>query len=139
MPDIEESAVCRAPAVEVWKLLHDPVRFTDWWAGVSRAETTGEGALLYPDALPGVAVPTRLTTGGDGRYMVVNCLLTDDVYTWTLEPHPSGCRVSVCVTIADDDKRLRMRQAEVLASLPRLVTAAEQAAGIPADSWSPRA
>lgn len=131
MPEIEETAVCRAPAVEVWKLLHDPVRFTEWWAGISRAETTGEGAVLYPDKWPGVAVPTRLTVSADGRHVAIDCLLTDDVYVWTLEPHPSGCRVSVRVGVAtDDDERLRVRQREILASLPQLVAAAEYAAGV---------
>ncbi len=126
MVHIEESVTCRAPAVEVWKLLHDPARFTEWWAGVSRVETTADGATLYPDGQS--ASPTRVTAGRDGRQVVISCLMTDDVYIWTLEPHPDGCRITVRVEVADGDaERLSQRHAGVLDSLPRLAAAAEKA------------
>lgn len=121
----EESVTCHAPAVEVWKLLHDPTRFTEWWAGIARVEATADGATLYSDGQP--ATPTRVTSGRDGRHVVVSCLMTDDIYTWTLEPHPDGCRITVRVEVFDGDAdRLSQRRAGVLASLPRLVTAAEK-------------
>jgi uncharacterized protein YndB with AHSA1/START domain len=127
MVHIEESVTCRAPAVEVWKLLHDPARFTEWWAGVSRVEATEGGATLYPDGQ--AATPTRITAGRDGRQVVISCLMTDDIYTWVLEPHPDGCRIAVRVEVADGDaERLSQRHAGVLASLPRLVAAAERVA-----------
>lgn len=129
MPMLEEGVLCRAPAVQVWKLLHDPGRFVEWWAGVGRAEPMNGGAMLYPDAWPGLAVPTRVSAGAEDRRMVLNCLLTDDVYTWMLEPHPQGCRVVVRVELPEgEESRLGTRRAEVLASLPRLAAAAERAA-----------
>lgn len=124
----EESMVCRAPAVEVWKLLHDPVRFLDWWADLSHIEATPDGATLYLDGQPAAVFPARVTAGRDGSQVVMDCLATDDVYTWTLEPHPDGCLVTVRVEVADGEpERLSVRQAGVLASLPRLAAAAERA------------
>ncbi|GAA4702447.1 hypothetical protein GCM10023215_47130 [Pseudonocardia yuanmonensis] len=130
MQIIEERRQCRAPAVEVWKLLHDPLRFTEWWAGITGVEATSDGAILYAEALmPGVAIPVRVTAGLDGEQMRFGCMITDDVYIWTLEPLPDGCSVSVHVDVAsDEDERVHARRAEIAASLPRLVAAAEHAA-----------
>lgn len=33
----------RAPPEEVWKLLYDPARFPEWWAGIAAVEA-GEAA-----------------------------------------------------------------------------------------------
>src|SRR5262249_49127770 len=59
MPGFEERAECRAPPEEVWKLLYDPARFADWWAGWERVEgaptapspaTTPDGPTSRPGA-----------------------------------------------------------------------------------------
>ncbi len=31
---LEQEEVCRAPALEVWKLLQDPLRYPQWWEGL---------------------------------------------------------------------------------------------------------
>ncbi|HEX6327375.1 MAG TPA: hypothetical protein VFZ72_12460 [Jiangellaceae bacterium] len=119
----EESAICRAPAIEVWKLLHDPIRFTEWWAGVTRIEPTADGVAMYTGGAP---IPTRVTAGPSGSSVVINCLASEDVFVWTLTPHPDGCHVTARVEVSDgDEKRLSSRRDMIVASLPRLVAAAE--------------
>ena len=39
MLEFNDSARSEAPPEEVWKILYDPVRFTDWWDGME----TGRG------------------------------------------------------------------------------------------------
>src|SRR6185312_14618713 len=43
MPGFTLSGTARAPVEEVWKLLFDPTRFPEWWAGVERVRTGANG------------------------------------------------------------------------------------------------
>ena len=48
------SADCRAPVEEVWKLLFDPARVPDWWAGIETVRKDAPGEFTqwptgYPD------------------------------------------------------------------------------------------
>jgi uncharacterized protein YndB with AHSA1/START domain len=43
MPSFALTAHAQAPVEEVWKLLHDPSRFPEWWSGV---ETVGPTAAI---------------------------------------------------------------------------------------------
>ena len=58
MLEFEDSARSEAPPEEVWKILYDPARFTDWWEGM---ETTsvgdGEFTLQHVD-FPSSRSPT---------------------------------------------------------------------------------
>ncbi len=130
MADFEETMLCRAPALEVWKLLHDPFRFTEWWSGVSRVEVTPGGVAVYTDNQPGLAYPLHINLTGDSSSVRITCLLTEDIHIWTLQSHPDGCLVRVRVEAAPgEETQLAQRRAEnVLASLPRLISAAERAA-----------
>lgn len=131
MPGFEQTARCRAPAEEVWKLLYDPARFPEWWAGVERVEGTGGGDTVhrYTGAWPGFAYPTRVSGDRDGSRVTVSCLLSDILHEWTLEPAAEGCLVRLRVEIpVDEADRLEAVRAELLASLPRLVRSAERAA-----------
>ena len=38
MPEFEDRARSDAPPEDVWKLLYDPARFPDWWAGIGSVE-----------------------------------------------------------------------------------------------------
>jgi hypothetical protein len=40
MPSFERSATAAAPPEEVWKVLYDPARFPEWWAGIETVEVT---------------------------------------------------------------------------------------------------
>lgn len=126
MPGHEERAICRARASEVWKLLYDPARFPDWWAGLERVEEAGGAVSRYMAAWPDFAYPTRVETGRADDRVVISCLLSDIVHEWVLEPHPEGCAITVRLDVPDDEAaRLPALAEEARASLIRLVGLAE--------------
>lgn len=90
---VEQSAVCRAPALEVWKLLQDPSRYPEWWDGLVEAQPTPDGTTRWMGALPGVPIPTRIELRRAAAGVVVRCELTRIVHPWPLEPQRRGCRV----------------------------------------------
>jgi uncharacterized protein YndB with AHSA1/START domain len=128
MAGFEAQATCRAPAVEPWKLLYDPERFPEWWAGMARVEPgDGDSVTRYMEAWPDFAYPTQVTRHGDGSRIVVSCLLSNIVHEWSLTPAPAGCVVHVRVDLPDAEAhRLDAVKAEVIPSLRRLVELAEQ-------------
>jgi len=129
MPRLDEQATCRAPATEVWKLLYDPARFPEWWAGLDRVEAGGNGVARYMKAWPDFPYPTQVRARAEQASVTISCLLSDIRHEWTLSPAPGGCVVRVTVEVPDAEAgRLDHLRGEVQASLPRLVAAAERAA-----------
>lgn len=127
MPGFTESGVCRAPAVEVWKLLHDPARYTEWWTGTERVQVDGDGLARYVRDAPGFAYPTAIATTGAGDRVTISCVLTDIVYEWTLEPDPAGCAVRLRVEIpADLAAKLDGQLRDMRDAFARLVAMAER-------------
>ncbi len=129
MPEFSERSACRARAEEVWKLLHDPDRFPDWWAGTERVEPGDGGEVTrYLDGWPDFPMPTAIATRRDGAAVVISCLRSDIAYEWALAPAPEGCEVAVRVTVPEQEAaRLDAVTAEASASLARLVEVAEAA------------
>lgn len=126
MPDFQRHAICHAPAVEVFKILHDPARFPEWWEGTERVEGEGEEVTRYKSGWPDFAYPTAVTRSGDGA-VTISCLKFDVIQEWRLEPHPDGCAVSVRVELPHRDAgRIDEQRAEIGASLARLVALAER-------------
>jgi hypothetical protein len=132
VPDFSERSDCAAPPEEVWKLLHDPARFPDWWVGTERVEPgdDGDGAVTrYLDGWPDFPMPTSISSRRDGAAVVISCLRSDIVHEWTLVPSPAGCGIAVAVRIPEQEAaRMDPVRAEVRASLARLVEVAEAAA-----------
>jgi uncharacterized protein YndB with AHSA1/START domain len=130
VPGFEAEALCRAPAIEAWKLLYDPKRFPDWWAGLARVEAGDDGELTrYMEAWPDFAYPTHVSARQEGSRVVVSCLLSNIVHEWSLEPAAEGCLVRVRVEVPEDEAaRLEAVRAETLPSLERLVAVAERTA-----------
>jgi carbon monoxide dehydrogenase subunit G len=105
MLEFEDSARSEAPPEEVWKILYDPARFTEWWEGM---ETTsvGDGEFtLQQVGVPELQLPNRLEVRDAGSAVVISCLLHDFVYDWRLEPLDGGraTQISVHVAIPDDE------------------------------------
>jgi uncharacterized protein YndB with AHSA1/START domain len=108
MRAFRDAAVSQAPPEEVWKLLYDPARFPDWWDGMAavEAEEPREGRPRRFEYLgegePDTPVPQLLETSGDGRRVVVSCLVHDVRYEWRLEPvGDSATRIDVLVEIPE--------------------------------------
>lgn len=130
---IEESALCRAPALEVMKLLQDPLRYREWWEGLTDAQPTTDGMTRWMGASPGTPIPTRIDLRRAAGGVVLRCELTGIVHVWMLEPAGGGCRVRLraAVPAQEASRWLTQQRAELRASLPRLVAAAERDAGMP--------
>jgi uncharacterized protein YndB with AHSA1/START domain len=136
MPTFDDHAETRAPVEEVWKLLYDPARFPDWWAGVGTVEPAPAGGAgdytMYPEGYPDFPMPQALRTDGDGRRVTISCLVSDLVFEWRLEPVAAadGTRIAVHVEIPDQEgHRLDAQRAVVSASLRSLAALASAAAG----------
>ena len=124
-------AACAAPAREVWKLLYDPVRFARWWPGWERIEP-GDGSALtrYDARWPDFAYPATVSADPSSGRVVVSCLLSDIVHTWSIDPDGSGCQIGVVVTIPEADSDRACGTADVVRqALSALVSEAESELG----------
>ncbi|MDX6556917.1 MAG: hypothetical protein QOD86_3112 [Miltoncostaeaceae bacterium] len=130
MPGFTEEGTCRAPAVEVWKLLHDPERYMDWWTGTERVDV-GEGDVIrYVPDEPGIAWPTAIASSESGGRVTISCILSGIVYDWTLSPRPPGCTVSLHVEIPEElAAKLEGQMRSLRSAFGRLVDLAEREAG----------
>jgi len=49
MPQIDDRVLVLAPLEEVWKLVHDPTRYPEWWTGIGSVdEAAPDGYTMYP-------------------------------------------------------------------------------------------
>lgn len=126
MPAFEDLRMCRAPAAEVWKLLFDPARFPEWWAGMDRVEESPGALTRYMSAWPDFPYPTQVVTRTEESRVVISCMLSDIVHEWSLEPADAGCAVRIRIDVPEDEAaRLPAVAAESTESLDRLVALAE--------------
>ena len=128
MPSFHDMATSQAPPEDVWKLLYDPSRFPEWWAGVGTVEVGGEGQYtMYPDGYPDFPMAQLLDTQRDSQRVTVSCLVSDLRFEWRLEPAGSGTRITVEVDIPDaESHRLETQRAVISASLRQLAELAAE-------------
>ncbi len=122
MLSFHDTATSQAPPEDVWKLLYDPSRFPDWWAGVGTVDVGGESQYtMYPDGYPDFPMAQLLDTQRDSQRVTVSCLVSDLRFEWRLEPAGTGTRISVEVDIPDSEAHRLESQREVIgASLRQL-------------------
>ena len=126
MPEFEDQARSDAPPEEVWKLLYDPARFPDWWAGVETVEKTGDGEYtMYPDGYPDFPMAQVLDTAHDEGRVTISCLVSELRFEWRLAANGSGTAISVEVEIPDAEAHRLDSQRQVISeSLRRLAALA---------------
>jgi uncharacterized protein YndB with AHSA1/START domain len=136
MPSFEASAVSQAPPEEVWKLLYDPSRFPEWWAGMETVETSqpDESGRLpftyYPEGRPDFPRPQLLDTAREERRVVVSCLVTDLRVEWRLEPAADARATLINVRVDIPEQETQMLDTQRDALNRSLVRLAELAAGV---------
>jgi uncharacterized protein YndB with AHSA1/START domain len=124
MPTFHDSARSEAPPEEVWKILYDPARFTDWWEGMVTAEV-GDGEFVFvQEDVPDFPIPHQLQARREEGSVVISCLLHDLEFAWRLEPLDGGqaTQISVHVQIPENKVRLLNRQQNVIRSSIRRLT-----------------
>lgn len=130
MPSFHDSAETHAPPEEVWKLLYDPARFPDWWAGIGTVDVGEGGAYtMFPDGYPDFPMAQLLDTQRDAQRVTVSCLVSDLHFEWRLEPLDGGdgTRITVDVDIpAAEAARLDGQQDTIRVSLSNLVELADR-------------
>jgi len=136
MHQFDQNITSPAAPEEVWKLLYDPARFPEWWAGVGSVETDDgrRGYTMFPAGYPDFPMPQTLETSHDNGTVKISCLVSDLRYDWRLRPAGTGTQISVHVEIPEREAHRVDAQREVIRrSLTRLadIAAQEQAAGKP--------
>ncbi|HEX5852297.1 MAG TPA: SRPBCC family protein [Solirubrobacteraceae bacterium] len=118
MPSFHDSADAQAPPEEVWKLLYDPSRFPEWWAGIGTVETGADASgeyTMFPDGYPDFPMAQLLDTHRHGRAVTVSCLVSDLRFEWVLEPLDGDrTRINVHVEIPDAEAARLDGQREVI-------------------------
>jgi uncharacterized protein YndB with AHSA1/START domain len=137
MPEFEDQARSDAPPEDVWKLLYDPGRFPDWWAGVGSVELDKAGErsayTMYPEGYPDFPMPQQLSVSGAGTGagsgITISCLVSDLVFEWRLAPLDGGAATSITVHVEIPEAqahRLDAQRDVISTSLARLAALAEE-------------
>jgi uncharacterized protein YndB with AHSA1/START domain len=143
MESFDQATVSTAAPEEVWKLLYDPARFPDWWAGVGSVQpASGAGGYtMYPEGYPDFPMPQAMTSSQDNGTVQISCLVSDLCFTWRLRPAGSGTEISVHVEIPDAEAHRLATQRDIIRrSLANLANLAAPAgpSGPPAGPHDPR-
>jgi uncharacterized protein YndB with AHSA1/START domain len=126
MPGFTLNAHARAPVEEVWKLLHDPSRFPEWWAGVETVRSDERGEYtLWPVGYPDFPMAQRLKTErGHGR-VTISCLVSDLEFRWQLQEAGEDTDIEVFVELPEKEAHRLPVQRELLTeSIERLAALA---------------
>jgi uncharacterized protein YndB with AHSA1/START domain len=129
MPGFTLSAGCRAPVEEVWKLLFDPARFPDWWAGIETVRKDSPGEFTqWPTGYPDFPMPQKLRVDQANARVTISCQVSDIDVVWQLAEAGTGTSITVNVSLpAGEAHRLDGQQAAIAESLHRLTALAEAA------------
>jgi uncharacterized protein YndB with AHSA1/START domain len=129
MPGFELSTDCRAPVEEVWKLLFDPDRFPDWWAGIEAVRKDAPDQFtLWPSDYPDFPLPQTLRTDqADGR-VIISCQVFAINMVWQLAEAGDGTSIHVNVTAPESEAHLLARQHRLIEESLRRLTALAEAA-----------
>jgi uncharacterized protein YndB with AHSA1/START domain len=122
MPEFADHATTPAPPEEVWKVLYDPSRIPEWWAGIETAETGDGKVTIYAEGYPDFPMPQLMTAAPDDRTVRFSCQVSDMDIQWRLTPRDDGgTDIDVDVLIPEREAhRLEDQRQEVGASIRTL-------------------
>jgi uncharacterized protein YndB with AHSA1/START domain len=128
MPSFTLSALTDAPLEEVWKLLHDPSRYPEWWEGIATvrpgpASGGGTDYTVWPAGYPDFPMEQHMDVTPAG--VTISCLVSDLVFRWRLAESGPGTSITADVEIPEHEAhRLADQQRLVRDSLDRLAAVA---------------
>jgi uncharacterized protein YndB with AHSA1/START domain len=127
MPGFTLTGRAAAPVEEVWKLLFDPSRFPEWWAGVESVEVASPGAYrVWHDGYPDFPMPQRLRTIEHVGRVVVSCQVSEIDFAWQLAEDGEGTAITVVVDLPERESgRLDGQREQIASSLAALARVAE--------------
>ncbi len=143
MLTFQDSLTTTASPRTVWKILHDPARFPEWWAGFARVEEDAQGdgegmrftafldQSLYQDMDPGRPMVHSIRSHAAGDRVVISCLVAEIEFDWRLAPVDDGRGTRIQVAVAVPERRagrFELQRTIVEASIRRLARLAEDAA-----------
>ena len=124
MPSFHDTTRSSAEPEDVWKLLYDPSRFPEWWAGIETVDVTGDGEYtIYPDGYPDFPMAQLLDTERTEQRVTVSCLVSDLRFDWRLEPQGEGTLISVDVEIPNAQAHRLDTQRELISRSMRQLAA----------------
>jgi uncharacterized protein YndB with AHSA1/START domain len=128
------SGTAAAPVEGVWKLLFDPSRFPEWWAGVEKVQVDAPGEYTaWYAGRPDFPMPRRLRTNRVEGRVTVSCQVSDIDFAWQLGERGDDTEITARVAIPPAMDGLLDEQRELIAmSLTSLAELAEADARKPA-------
>jgi uncharacterized protein YndB with AHSA1/START domain len=129
MPGFTLSASCRAPIEEVWKLLFDPARFPDWWAGIQTVRKDAPGQFTqWPTGYPDFPMPQKLKVDQVNERVTISCQISDIDIVWQLAETGTGTAIRVTVSLPDREAHRLDGQHQIIEESMRHLTALAEAA-----------
>jgi uncharacterized protein YndB with AHSA1/START domain len=129
MPGFTLSASCRAPIEEVWKLLFDPARFPDWWAGIQTVRKDAPGQFTqWPTGYPDFPMPQKLKVDQVNERVTISCQISDIDIVWQLAENGTGTAIRVTVSLPDREAHRLDGQHQIIEESMRHLTALAEAA-----------
>lgn len=115
MPTFALTAHSQAAAEDVWKLLHDPTRFPEWWEGVETIASGADGQFtLWPAGYPDFPMAQRLEADHADARITISCLVSDLVFCWQLHDAGETTDIEVTVEIPDHEAHRLPEQRRLL-------------------------
>jgi uncharacterized protein YndB with AHSA1/START domain len=74
----------------VWKVLYDPSRIPEWWAGIETAEPGDGKVTIFAEGYPDFPMPQLMTSSPDDRTVRFSCQVSDMDIQWRLTPRDDG-------------------------------------------------
>jgi len=129
MPGFALTARCRAPVEEVWKLLFDPTRFPEWWAGIEAVRQDAPGEFTqWPTGYPDFPMPQKLRVEEAGERVTISCQVSDIDIVWQLGEAGAGTSINVNVILPEHEAHRLDGQHQVISESLRCLTALAEAA-----------
>src|ERR1041384_53764 len=102
MPTFDDHARSTAPVEEVWKLLFDPTRFPEWWAGIEAGRQDAPGEFTqWPTGYPDSPMPQAVRVEEPGERVTSSCQVSDIDIVWQLGEAGAGTSINVNVILPE--------------------------------------